>query len=96
MSEHVDMERSEATLCLLGFDKRDPWEKPVSCFGEAFRRGALPHGSGGRKHVGELENTCMPLVLPPVLLYEGIGILGDTDWTMVSELEEHPRGTNTQ
>lgn len=61
MSEHVDMERREETLLLLECDKRrDPWEKAVSFFGEGFLRGALPHGSGGREDVGELENTSAP------------------------------------
>lgn len=61
MSEHVDMERREETLFLLECDKRrDPWEKAVSFFGEGFLRGALPHGSGGREDVGELENTSVP------------------------------------
>lgn len=64
MSEHVDMERSEVALFLLDCDKRrDPWEKADSCFGDGMRRGALPHGSGGREHVGEPERNCMPWVL---------------------------------
>lgn len=98
MSEHVDMERSEVALFLLECDKRrDPWEKAVSCFGEGFRRGALPHGSGGREHVGELENTCVQWVLSLRLLCAGMGIQGDVDGTMVGdELEEHPLGTNMQ
>lgn len=33
MSEHDDVERSEAVLFLLECDKRsDPWEKVISCF----------------------------------------------------------------
>lgn len=61
MSEHVDMESSEVALFLLDCDKRRfPWEKAVSFFGEGFRRGAIPHGSGGSEDVGELENTSAP------------------------------------
>lgn len=98
MSEHVDMERSETALFRLECDKRrDPWEKAMSCLGEGFRRGALPHGSGGREDVGELENTSVPwgLQLRPVCV--GMGIQGDIDGTTVGEeLGGHPRGTNTQ
>ncbi len=98
MSEHVDVERSEAALFLLDCDKRkDPWEKATSCFSEGFRRGALPHGSGGREDVGELENTTVPWGLQLTLLYAGMGILGDIDGTTVGEeLGAHPLGTNTQ
>lgn len=61
MSEHVDMDRSEEALFLLGLDsRRDPWGNGASLFGEGFRRGALPHGRGGREDVGELENTSAP------------------------------------
>lgn len=62
MSEPADMsEWSEEMLFLLECDRRmDPWEKAVSLFGEGFRRGALPHGSGGSKDEGELENTRAP------------------------------------
>lgn len=61
MSEHVDMESSEVALFLLDCDKRRlSWEKAVSFFGEGFRRGVIPHGSGGSEDVGELENTSAP------------------------------------
>lgn len=98
MSEHVDMERSEAALFLLECDKRrDPWEKAASCFCEGFRRGALPHGSGGREDVGELENTSVPWGLQLILLCVGMGILGDIRGTTVGEEQgAHPLGTNTQ
>lgn len=98
MSEHVDMERSEAALFLLECDKRrDPWEKAMSCFGEGFRLGALPHGSGGREDVGELENTSVPWGLQLRLLCVGMGILGDKDRTTVGEEQgEQPLGTIMQ
>ncbi len=90
------MERSEAALFLLECDKRrEPWE--VSCLDERFRRGALPHGSGGREDVGELENTSVPWGLQLMLPCVGMGILGDTDVTSVGkDPGEHPLGTKMQ
>lgn len=88
------MERSETALFLLECDKR---RDPTSCFGEGFRLGALPHGSGGRQDVGELENTSVPWGLQLTLLCAGMAILGDVDGNMVGEkLGGHPLGTNTQ
>lgn len=97
MSEHVDMEWSEAALFLLECDKRrDPWEQAMSCLCEGLRRGTLPHGRGGRQEEGELENTSVPLGLQLRLFCEGMFILGDTHCTTVGEeLEGHPLETNT-
>lgn len=98
MSEHVDMERRETALFLLECDRRkDPCAKAASCFGEGCRRAPLPHGSGGREDVGELENTSEPWGLQLARLDLGIGMLGDTDGTAAGrEQGEHPLATNTQ
>lgn len=96
MSEHDDVESSEAVLFLLECDKHsDPWEKAASCFGEGFRLGELPQGSGGKDDVGEQEKTSAPLGLQLRLLCAGIGILGDGT-TVGKGLAEHPLETNTQ
>lgn len=91
MSEHVDMDRREQTLFLLDCDRRrDPWERVASLFGEGFRLGALPHGSGGRDEQGELENTSAPGGLQLGPPWEGMGILGETDG--IADDVEHPLG----
>lgn len=97
MSEHVDVERIEVALFLLECDKRkDPWGKAKSDLGERFL-GTLPHGSGGREDVGEVENTSEPWGLQLRLPCVGMGILGDMDGSTVGdELEEIPLGTSTQ
>lgn len=88
------MERSETALFLFECDnRRDPWEQGTSCLCEGFRRGALPHGSGGREDDGEPEKTTEPWGLQLV----GMGILGDRDGTTLDEEQgEHPLGTSTQ
>lgn len=89
------MERSEAVLFLLECDsRRDPWQK--SFFGEGFRLGALPNGSGGREDDGELEKTSVPWGLHLRPLCVGMGILGDTEGTTVGdEMVEQPLGMST-
>lgn len=90
MSEHVDVDRRELTLFLLDCDgRRDPWERAASLFGERFRLGALPNGSGGSEEPGEQENTSDPEGLQLGPLHVGMGILGDVDST---EGVEHPLG----
>lgn len=93
MSEHVDVERSEAALFLLDWVvRRDPWGK--SGLGEGFLLGALPQGSGGRMDEGEPENTSAPRGLQ---LRIGMGLLGATGRTAVGDgLGGHPLGTRTQ
>lgn len=95
MSEQVEVESSEAVLFLLERDSRsDPWQK--SFFGEGFRLGALPNGSGGREDVGELEKTSVPWGLHLRPLCAGMGILGDTEGTTVGdEMVEQPLGMST-
>lgn len=91
MSEHVDMDRREQTLFLLDCDRRrDPWKRAASLFGERFRLGALPNGSGGREQPGELENTSVPGGLQLGPLRVGMGILGDVDG--ITDGVEHPLG----
>lgn len=89
MSEHVDVERSEAALFLLDWVvRRDPWGK--SGLGEGFLLGALPQGSGGRMDEGDPENTGAPRGLQ---LRMGMGLLGSAGRAAVGG---HPLGTRTQ
>jgi len=90
----VEVESSDTVLFLLEWvRRRDPW----SGLGDAVRRAALPHGSGGSEAVGELENTRAPWGLQLTLPYEGKGRPGDTEGIpMGSEQGEHPLGTSMQ